>query len=106
MGLLLLLVKPARNEGLGTLFKNASSKSTLWIYPVYLLLFVGVGFVDGLSIGFASFIFASILIFLLMRKKINEWFGGMTGDILGASVELTEVLLWMTLWLLHYFAMG
>ena len=33
------------------------------------------------------------------------WFGGITGDVLGASVEGTEVVLWMTLWLLHYSAM-
>ncbi|GAM12204.1 adenosylcobinamide-GDP ribazoletransferase [Mesobacillus selenatarsenatis] len=106
MGLLLLVVRPARKEGLGALFKNASTKSTLWIYPVYLLFFAGVSFVSDLYIGFASYILASFLIFLFLRKKIIEWFGGMTGDTLGASVEFTEVLLWMTLWLLHYFAMG
>ncbi|NRK74201.1 adenosylcobinamide-GDP ribazoletransferase, partial [Salmonella enterica subsp. enterica serovar Typhi] len=29
-----------------------------------------------------------------------------TGDLLGASVEGTELALWATLWLLHYFVMG
>lgn len=106
MGILLVSVKPARNEGLGALFKNASSKRTLWIYPVYLLLFAATSFLTGLYIGFASYVLAAILVFLFLRKKIIEWFGGMTGDTLGASVELTEVLLWMTMWLLHYFAMG
>jgi len=106
MGILLVLVKPAKNEGLGALFRNASSKRTLWLYPVYLLLFAVTSFLTGLNIGFASYVLAAILVFLFLRKKIMEWFGGMTGDTLGASVELTEVLLWMTMWLLHYFAMG
>lgn len=106
MGILLVLVNPAKNEGLGALFRNASSIRTLWIYPVYLLLFAVTSFLTGLSICFASYVLAAILIFLFLRKKIMEWFGGMTGDTLGASVELTEVLLWMTMWLLHYFAMG
>lgn len=105
MGILLVLVKPAKNEGLGALFRNASSKRTLWIYPVYLLLFAATSFLTGLSICFASYVLAAILVFLFLRKKIIEWFGGITGDTLGASVELTEVLLWMTMWLLHYFAM-
>lgn len=106
MGVLLVSVTQAKNEGLGALFKNASSSRTLWIYPFYLLLFAMGLLVTGLYIGLASYILAVILIFLFLRKKIIEWYGGMTGDTLGASVELTEVLLWMTLWLLHYFAMG
>lgn len=106
MGILLVMVTPAKNDGLGAMFHHASSKNTLWLYPVYLL---GLGVVllfTGLYIGMASYLLAVILIVLFLKKKIIEWFGGMTGDTLGASVELTEVLLWMTLWLLHYFAMG
>jgi adenosylcobinamide-GDP ribazoletransferase len=106
MGTLLVTVRPAKNEGLGALFNNASSKTTLWIYPLYLLGFVGILLFYGLYIGAASYFAAVIFIVMFLKKKIIEWFGGMTGDTLGASVELTEVLLWMTLWLLHYFAMG
>ncbi|MBT2636684.1 adenosylcobinamide-GDP ribazoletransferase [Bacillus sp. ISL-39] len=106
MGILLVTVRPAKNEGLGAMFHNASSKSTLWIYPVFLLGLAGVLILTGLYIGMAVYFLAAIFIVLFLRKKIVEWFGGMTGDTLGASVELTEVLLWMTLWLLHYFAMG
>ncbi|WP_226087674.1 adenosylcobinamide-GDP ribazoletransferase [Mesobacillus sp. S13] len=106
MGILLVMVKPAKSEGLGAMFHHASTKKTLWVYPVYLF---GLGLVllfTGLYIGMASYLLAVLFIVLFLKKKIIEWFGGMTGDTLGASVELTEVLLWMTLWLLHYFAMG
>ncbi|MBS8263882.1 adenosylcobinamide-GDP ribazoletransferase [Mesobacillus boroniphilus] len=106
MGVLLVTVSPAKNEGLGSLFKNASSKRTLWIYPFYLLGFGVVLFYNDFYIGMASYLLAVILIVLFLKKKTIEWFGGMTGDTLGASVELTEVLLWMTMWLLHYYAMG
>lgn len=106
MGVLLVTVGPAKNEGLGALFKKSSSKSTLWIYPVYLLIFGWVLFFNGLYISLASYLFATILLIVFLKQKILKWFGGMTGDTLGASVELTEVLLWMTLWLLYYFAMG
>ncbi|WP_079508840.1 adenosylcobinamide-GDP ribazoletransferase [Mesobacillus jeotgali] len=106
MGVLLVTVRPAKNEGLGALFKNASSKRTLWIYPVYLLGFAGILLFNGVYISLASYLIAVILVTLFLKQKIVEWFGGLTGDTLGASVELTEVLLWMTLWLLHYFAMG
>lgn len=106
MGILLVMVKPAKSEGLGAMFHHASTKKTLWVYPVYL---VGLGVVllsSGLYLGMASYLLAVMIIVLFLKKKVFEWFGGMTGDTLGASVELTEVLLWMTLWLLHYFAMG
>ncbi|RSD28947.1 adenosylcobinamide-GDP ribazoletransferase [Mesobacillus subterraneus] len=106
MGGLLLSIKPARNEGLGALFREASSKWTLWIYPVYLLLFAGTSLFLDLSYEFACLLLTAIFVFLFLREKLIKWFGGMTGDTLGASVELTEVVLWMTMWLLHYFAMG
>lgn len=106
MGVLLVSVKPAKKEGLGALFKESSSQKTVWIYPVYLLGFVVLLLFNGLYSSLASYLLVAILIVLFLKQKIVEWFGGLTGDSLGASVELTEVLLWMTLWLLHYFAMG
>lgn len=108
MGVLLLKVKAAKKEGLGPLFKNAANERTLFVYPIYIviLLVIAAVFLKEAIWGMLFFILVSGFIFLLLRKKIVTWFGGMTGDILGASVEGTEVLLWMTLWLLHYFAMG
>lgn len=108
MGVLLLKVKAAKKEGLGTLFKHASNKRTLFIYPVYvILLFVAMGiFFNQILFGIIVFTSVSLLVVLILSKKIISWFGGMTGDVLGASVEGMELVLWMILWLLHYFAMG
>ncbi|WP_102272720.1 adenosylcobinamide-GDP ribazoletransferase [Cytobacillus massiliigabonensis] len=107
MGVLLLKVKAAKKEGLGTLFKNASNKRTLVIYPIYIILLAAAGIVfNQLLFGMIVFMIVSTLFLFILSKKIISWFGGMTGDVLGASVEGMELVLWMTLWLLHYFAMG
>lgn len=108
MGVLLINSKAAKKEGLGSLFQQAASKYTLTIYPVYLLLAAAAAWQLGMEaiFGFLAMTIFSILFFIFLSRKIIAWFGGMTGDVLGASVEGTEVLLWMILWLLHYFAMG
>ncbi|MBY0121188.1 adenosylcobinamide-GDP ribazoletransferase [Bacillus sp. S/N-304-OC-R1] len=108
MGVLLLKVRAAKKEGLGTLFKQAAGKRTLLSYPIYILILflVSAILLKEIILGIFVFIVVSAITLLTLRRKIISWFGGMTGDILGASVEGTEVLLWMTLWLLHYFAMG
>jgi adenosylcobinamide-GDP ribazoletransferase len=49
---------------------------------------------------------AAVFFLVYMKRKILSWFGGITGDVLGASVEGVELWLWLILWLLHYFAMG
>ncbi|MFO1446499.1 adenosylcobinamide-GDP ribazoletransferase [Bacillus sp. Bva_UNVM-123] len=108
MGVLLLQVKEAKKTGLGYLFKQAAKKGTLIIYPIYLAVLVGIAAVviPEALLGIFCFIVVSVLVLFFLQKKIISSFGGMTGDVLGASVEGTEVLLWMTLWLLHYFVMG
>ena len=50
-----------------------------------------------IAITFSVVIFAFICLF---RSWILKHFGGVTGDLLGASVELSEVILWLTLLLL------
>ncbi|MBP2242413.1 adenosylcobinamide-GDP ribazoletransferase [Cytobacillus eiseniae] len=108
MGVLLLKVKAAKKEGLGTLFKNASNERTLIVYPVYIiLLFAAAGiWWNQVLLGIIIFMIVSVFALLIVQRKIISWFGGLTGDVLGASVEGMELLLWMTLWFLHYFAMG
>jgi len=107
MGVLLLTVPTVKQEGLGHLFQEAATARVLWIYPIYLLLFfIAVVLLDikfllaGVLAGAAAYCLH------FCRHKSVKWFGGITGDVLGASVEGTELVLWMTVWLLHYFVMA
>lgn len=107
MGVLLLTVKSAKKEGLGYMFQAAATKSDLWIYPVYIVILLVMVFYFVQTIHLIGILLAAaILCYLLCRRNAVKWFGGMTGDVLGATVEGTEMILWMTVWLLHYFAMG
>lgn len=107
MGLLLLTVKSAKKEGLGALFQSAATPKDIWTYAVYL-----IGYLTFVILFDGSFDYVGILLvtafvsLLFCRRKALKWFGGITGDVLGAAVEGTELLLWMTLWLLHYFVMA
>ncbi|GKU84659.1 adenosylcobinamide-GDP ribazoletransferase [Niallia sp. NCCP-28] len=108
MGLLLIYVPEAKDSGLGSFFKRAAHPHITVIYLGYIsFCFVGLFFLykDILPIVFLLFT-ASLLSYLFLSKKIVSWFGGLTGDLLGASVEGVELILWASLWLLHYFVMA
>lgn len=105
MGGILLSVKAAKNEGLGAFFQASAKLSNLWIYAVYFLI-IFIVFIN-INVMMVMILFvASITCYLFLRRKIVKWFGGITGDVVGATAEGTELMLWMTLWLLHYFVMG
>lgn len=108
MGYLLLTTRPAREEGLAYFFQSAVNRKAIWIYPLYFLLAIILLFIWNLqSLVLAGVLGGvAVLTVLYIKKKIIIWFGGVTGDVLGAAVEGTELLLWMTVWLLHYFVMG
>lgn len=107
MGIILLTVKSAKEEGLGTFFQKSATNRTLLIYPIYILILFSLLFFlfkEALE-GAILFLSISALIVIFLFRKLVHWFGGLTGDLIGASVEGTEILLWMTLWLLPYFVM-
>lgn len=108
MGMMLRLVPVAKQSGLGYTFQQACTSTTLWNYWIILVPVLIVLFAFSSKGGLlVMLMFAGTLIlFLGLRKKAVKWFGGITGDIVGASVEGVEVYLWMMVWLFHYFAMG
>lgn len=107
MGMILYDVPLAKKEGMGQFFKKAILDEKPWIYLVYLVLFGLILYliVPTVFLSFIILIILSGLLFIIMRRKIVTWFGGITGDVIGASVEGVETFLWMTVWLLHYFVM-
>lgn len=108
MGTLLLRAPLAKQEGLGYLFQQSKQKATLWLYPVYLIVVL----LSTLLVETESFIpilnlfVVTLIIFLYLKQKVLKWFGGITGDVIGASVEGTECSLWLIVWLYHYYGMG
>lgn len=108
IGSILLTVPAAKEEGLAHFFKQAAKQHTWIIYLMYVLIFIGfsIFLYRHSMIPLFILVLAAFLCFLFIRRKAVKWFGGITGDVLGATGEGTENFLWMTLWLLHYFVMG
>lgn len=108
MGMMLVVMPAAKQEGLGYTMRNACQPQTLLYHFIYMiLLIIGLWVWNG-KVAFMVFImFVSMLfIFLYVRIKVPKWFGGITGDVVGASGQGLEVMLWMITWLLHYYVMG
>lgn len=107
MGWILLFVQEAKKDGLGAYFKKSVQGQRTFFYNSYfglvLLVFLLL-FPQWLPLFFL-FLFISIGCYFLLSRFMKRAFGGLTGDLLGASVEGTELVLWAKLWLLHYFVM-
>ncbi|MGM7636742.1 adenosylcobinamide-GDP ribazoletransferase [Bacillus sp. Hm123] len=107
MGLLLNGTPPAKKEGLAYYFQQGKDATLALRYSVWLLV-MGV-IIVAISQALATFlIFTAItaIFFLFVRRSTMKHFGGITGDLLGASLEGVEAILWMTLWLLVSIGMG
>ncbi|MFI8687318.1 adenosylcobinamide-GDP ribazoletransferase [Rossellomorea sp. NPDC077527] len=105
MGACLVLIPPAQNSGMGYSFsKHISMKEIPWL--VLLPLLVGVSSILLHDfVMYSLFFMVTIGCFWFIYLKTIKWFGGMTGDTVGASVEGVEWILWMTIWLLQLFDM-
>ncbi|WP_028393362.1 adenosylcobinamide-GDP ribazoletransferase [Bacillus cihuensis] len=108
MGMLLYTMPLAKQEGLAAFFQRAAKKSSIHIYGLYLIVLLMMAFYISISLLYMSLIMIAVacILFLLIRRKTLIWFGGITGDVLGASVEGVELFLWLTVWGLPYFAMA
>jgi adenosylcobinamide-GDP ribazoletransferase len=108
IGGLLVLAPLAKKEGLAAFFRERVSKIALVSYPLFCLMaLVGLSIISPAIVPvFLLLLVSAFLSYLFVRVKSVHWFGGITGDVLGASAEGTEWLLWMIVWLWHYAGMA
>lgn len=93
--------KSAKESGLAYFFKQKMNVNMV-ILVTASNLFIGLFFIGWMSEWMIAVTLAAVLfIFMcLFRNWAVKNFGGVTGDLLGASVEVSEVVLWITLLLL------
>ena len=102
----LILMKPARPDGLGKFYAQASPKNRFFLLAAGLLITLAIliltFLVDGKIHWLDGVIFlaASVGIGCLPAVVAHSRIGGQTGDILGAVQQFTEIAAWSLLILL------
>lgn len=99
--LLFALTNSAKTSGLAYYFKQKIHSNVVMIAAIC-HFFIGLAVLGWLTnwmtaVTVAVVLFAFICLF---RGWVLRNFGGVTGDLLGASIEISEVVLWLTLLLL------
>ncbi|MFJ7825576.1 adenosylcobinamide-GDP ribazoletransferase [Psychrobacillus sp. NPDC096623] len=91
----------AKTSGLAYYFKQKMNANVVLI-AVVCPFFIGIGVLGWITNWMVAVtVFVVIFTFICMfRNWMLKNFGGVTGDLLGASVEMSEVVLWLTLLLL------
>ena len=99
--LLFSLTNTAKTSGLAYYFKQKVNTNVVLITTMCNFSF-GIGILGWMTNWMIAVTVAAVLfVFIcLFRNWILKNFGGVTGDLLGASVETSEVVLWLTLLLL------
>ncbi|MBE6050698.1 MAG: adenosylcobinamide-GDP ribazoletransferase [Clostridium sp.] len=100
-GLSIVTFKCAKNSGLAASFSDAAQKErvkyTMYFYIV--LVFILMVLVDKF-LGIAAFV-SAILVFLHYKHMSMKEFGGITGDLAGYFLQVSEVLMALTVVLLE-----
>lgn len=96
--ILFSLTKSAKESGLAFFFKQKMNPKTVILVST-VNFFIGFILVGLFTPWMIAMTFAAVLfIFIyLYRNWALKNFGGITGDLLGASVEVSEVVLWISL---------
>ena len=102
----LILMKPARPDGLGKFYAQASPKNRFFLLATGLLITLAILILTFIADGKIHwldgviFLVASIGIGCLPASIARSRIGGQTGDILGAVQQFTEIAAWSLLILL------
>ncbi|MFJ7666329.1 adenosylcobinamide-GDP ribazoletransferase [Lysinibacillus sp. NPDC097195] len=99
MSFYFLSLKCSKEKGLAYFFKTQLNHRTLTCFMLMTLVlaYCTVLVVTGLSILPVVLMAVLIVAFILFRQFTLRNFGGVSGDLLGASIEGMEVVLWLTL---------
>ncbi|SES02791.1 adenosylcobinamide-GDP ribazoletransferase [Psychrobacillus sp. OK032] len=99
--LLFSCTNSAKTSGLAYFFKQKMNGNVVLIASAC-HFFIGLAVLGWLTDWLIAVTFAVVLVgfICLFRNWALKNFGGVTGDLLGASVEVSEVVLWLTLLLL------
>lgn len=108
IGLVLYFGKLARETGMAAAFKPHLTRAVLLVYGLLLLIIATVSALVSLKlvIYLAAILLLLLVLLLIVLKLSKQHFGGITGDVLGASAEGGELVLWFFVWLLHFYVMG
>jgi adenosylcobinamide-GDP ribazoletransferase len=88
------LVRPARSDGLGAAFAGSMSIARAAVLTAaVILLAVGLGAIDDdatirLSVTLGAAVLAGLAVTALLLHRSVRAFGGITGDVMGAAVEI------------------
>lgn len=95
------ITENAKESGLAHFFKQKLHVQTI-IPLTTSFLFIAICLIGLMTYWLIAMTLLSVLILFICiyRSWSLKNFGGITGDLLGASLELTEVILWITLLLL------
>lgn len=98
----------AKEKGLSHWFASAFSKSVLLASLVsFIVLGAATAVIDMDLLYKLAFLFmAASGLYMMSRSTAHRSFGGMTGDVLGATVEGGETFLWLVLWISTLFVTG
>ncbi|QVK19334.1 adenosylcobinamide-GDP ribazoletransferase [Mycoplasmatota bacterium] len=92
--ILLLNTKFAKEDSLASMYGKLNKKYQVY-FILYFILVVTFGFIIN-QIYITIFMILIALIYLFIYRKFAlKQFGGITGDIIGAYIEITEVLLFL-----------
>ncbi len=89
----------SKEKGLAYFFKTQMEQGVLTgvMFITLVIALSGVFYVTGVSIVPILLMIVLAIAFLLFRQFTLRNFGGVSGDLLGASIEGMEVVLWVTL---------